>query len=144
MSPGVDTPQPRHHVLNWTHTNLALPLREVPVPTTLAPTLHAGRTRCLTCGHSGAADGDLSVEWLLVAATGTVTTARFCSPRCAPGGSIIDASCRTCQDGPLVLLGGTLPGMPADLADARTALTHLHGLGWHGGDLDDLICPDCA
>lgn len=126
-----------------------------------APTAGGPVRRCFGCGRRESAEereidrrrphlpagprwlsaGDLDVIWLLPSGM-LFAEARFCLG-CAPSGPVMDAACRGCAGGPLVLLDETLPGMPVDVRAWDRAVAHLRRAGWRTGAGGALICPGC-
>lgn len=88
------------------------------------------------------AAGDMDVVWL-IPCDGSFVEARFCHA-CGPTGSVLDIECIGCGDGPLVLLGETLPGMPVDERVRERAVTHLRRTGWRTDVNDAMRCPGCT
>lgn len=93
-------------------------------------------------GQRRMAAGDLDVVWL-IPCDRSFTEARFCHA-CGPAGSVLDIECTECGDGPLVLLGETLPGMPVDERMRERAVTHLRRKGWRTDTSGAMRCPGCT
>jgi hypothetical protein len=55
----------------------------------------------------------------------------------------MDIECTECGDGPLVLLGETLPGMPVDERARERAVARLHRRGWQADAGGGMCCPGC-